>query len=287
MQIGIDIGGTSVKVCAHKRGDSRFAQSSAYRNPSRSQLILAIQDALGQLGVVSGESVSVGLCLPGKQTADHKMIERSVNLPCLDGWVFEDLLHESFESKPSRYVVMGDVEAAGHDYMSAHPSKKRSAIIGMGTGVGLVVFDGDMPVGIGVGGIGHLGMIDMGRLGKIDVVAPDGSKNTLESYVGAREIERRVVASGLSGVKELIGSLAMNEPTMTCFVRMIRVVHAIYVPNRVVLMGGIGLSLALRGQELKAEVDDGLTSVADREWSLHFGDSLYHAASGAAMLAGG
>ncbi len=279
--LGIDIGGTSVKVCFLDVHSCLTARSSAYANPSREVLIGAIREAIGQLPKVE-PSTPIGLCLPGKRSDDGCSIERAVNLPCLDGWRFDAILEQVLGGGPTIYAVLSDVQAAGVDFICGHKCCGRTAIIAIGTGVGFAVFDDGEVVGIGNRGIGHLGMIDIGQLGEDDRLAPDGARNTLESYIGARTIEQRfpgVESMKLLGVIETLG---MDEPFMNAIVRMIRIVHAIYVPDQIVLMGGVGIALLTHQNKIETAVNDGLTSLANPDWRLMFGDSPYHAACGAA-----
>ena len=278
--LGIDIGGTSVKACLLDGKHALHARSDSYSNPTRQELASSIGQAVGQFSKTA--DLAVGLCLPGKRSADGQSIEHSVNLPCLDGWGFDELLSDAMGSRPQAFTVMSDVQAAGEDFICAHSCGGRTAAIAIGTGVGLAVFDDGVAEGIGGRGVGHLGMMDMGRLGEHDVVAPDGSKNTVESYVGVRAIERRFPDRAPDELPLAIASLAMEEPIMTAIVRMIRVVHAIYVPDQIVLLGGVGISLWARSTELKAVVNDGLTSLANPDWELMFGACAFHAACGAA-----
>ncbi len=279
--LGIDIGGTSVKVCFLDAHSCHTARSSVYANPSREVLIGAICEAIGQLPKVE-MSMPIGLCLPGKQSDDGCSIERAVNLPCLDGWRFDTILEQVFGLVPTTYAVLSDVQAAGEDFICAHKCVGRSAIIAIGTGVGLGVFDDGEVVGIGNRGIGHLGMIDIGPLGGVDRLAPDGAKNTLESYIGARAIEQRFPSIEPTKLPRAIETLGMDEPFINAIVRMIRIVHAIYVPDQIVLMGGVGIGLLTHQNKIETAVNDGLTSLANRNWRLMFGDSPYHAACGAA-----
>jgi glucokinase len=280
--LGIDIGGTSVKVCLLDGEQEYTGRSIVYTNPTREMLTQTIDEAIGQLPDAISREMPVGLCLPGKRSARGDSIAISVNLPCLDGWAFDELLSSVLGTVPATYRVLSDVQAAGEDLLCAHKYCGRSAIIAIGTGVGVAVFDDGEPVGIGQRVIGHLGMMDIGRIGGCDVIGPDGSKNTLESYIGARAIEARFPGVESAELSQAIGTLAMDEPCMTAIVRMIRVVHAIYVPDQIVLMGGVGIALSGRGNEIKTVVTDGLTSLAKSDWELVFGDSPYHAARGAA-----
>ena len=278
--LGIDIGGSSVKVCLLDGEMCTTARSTGYTNPTREVLSEAIEEAVALLGDVSASSV--GLCLPGKQSVDGESIDVSVNLPCLNGWAFDELLASALGYVPENYSVVSDVQAAGEDFMCAHKCSGRTAINAIGTGVGLAAFDDDEPIGIGNRGIGHLGMMDMGRLGACDLVAPDGSKDTLESYIGTRAMELRFPGVEPKDLPEAIGTLSMNEPSMQALVRAIRIVHAIYGPDQVVLMGGVGIAMKPLRSELDLAIRDGLTSLAKTDWRLMFGDSAYHAARGAA-----
>lgn len=281
--LGIDIGGSSVKVCLLDGEACSTARSNGYTNPTREVLSEAIKEAVALLGAIP--AATVGLCLPGKRSADGESIEVSVNLPCLNGWSFDELLMSSLGDVPKNYSVVSDVQAAGEDFMCAHTCEGRTAIIAIGTGVGLAVFDDGEPIGIGERGIGHLGMMDMGRLENNDLVAPDGSKNTLESYIGTRAMELRFPDVEPKHLPESIGTLSMNEPSIQALVRAIRIVHAIYVPDQVVLMGGVGIAMKPLYKELDSAIRDGLTSLANADCTLLFGDSAYHAARGAARSA--
>lgn len=282
--LGIDIGGTSVKVCLLDGDQPQTARSDVYANPTREVLIEAIRETVSKVG--GDSSSAVGLCLPGRRSAGGDSIEVSVNMPCLNGWRFDELLADSLENVPTKYSVMSDVQAAGDDFIRAHTCSGRTAIIAIGTGVGLAIFDGSDPVGIGLRGIGHLGMMDMGRLGEVDVIGPDGSKNTLESYVGARAIENRFPDLKSTQIANAIGTLARDEPFIVALVRAIRIVHAIYVPDQVVLIGGVGIALQPQSMDLIEAINNGLTVLANADWKLMFGDSPYHSACGAARSVG-
>ncbi len=252
-------------------------------NPTRKVLSGAIKEAIALLGDIPVSKV--GLCLPGRRSDDGESIEVSVNLACLNGWAFDELLASSLGYVPKNYSVVSDVQAAGEDFMCAHKCSGRTAVIAIGTGVGLAVFDNGVAIGIGERGIGHLGMMDMGRLGECDLVAPDGSKNTLESYIGTRAMELRFAGVEPRDLPASIGTLSMNEPSIQALIRAIRIVHAIYVPGQIVLMGGVGIAMNPMSAELESTIRDGLTSLANPGWRLMFGDSAYHAACGAARFA--
>ena len=285
--LGIDIGGTSVKACVLDGVQARTSRSSPYADPSRGLLVQAIQEAVGELGMLE-KAGAVGLCVPGKQTPVGDAVAVSVNLPCLNGWAFADLLSEALGHTPNACTILSDVQAAGEDYLFSHTTAQsgRTAIIAIGTGVGLGVFDQGVPVSIGTGfGIGHLGLMDMGRLGDTDTVGADGSRNTLESYIGARAVERRFPDVEPTALPQAIAMLTRGEPILEALIHALRIVHAIYTPDQIVLMGGVGGAMRPHGALIDAAVRDGLTSLAKPGWALLFGDDAYHASRGAARSA--
>ncbi len=282
-RLGIDIGGSSVKVCLiDDEKEIHTARSGNYRDPSRSELVLKICEAVRLLPVIVNNNTKIVLCLPGKHADDGQSIEHSVNLPCLNGWAFELMLKDSLRCIPESFKAVSDVRAAGEDYIRSHASTGRTVIIAIGTGVGLCVFDGASPIGIGEGSIGHLGMMDVGKLDSTDRYAHDGARNTLESYVGARAIQGRFPGVASVDIPTRLQKLEFDDPILIALVRAIRIVHAIYVPDRIVLMGGVGIALQPKRDELDSTIRDGLTTLAKPNWMLAFGDSIYHAARGAA-----
>lgn len=284
--LGIDIGGSSVKACLIDADAVRTAHSAGYARPSREDLAAAIREALAGLGQIpGGRGLPVGLCAPGRRSGDGESIEYALNLPCLNGWAFADMLDQAMGRRPRRWRVCSDAEAAAIDYANAHAISGRAAAIVIGTGVGLCVLDDGAPVGIGGRGVGHLGSVDVGRLGESDTIAPDGASNTLESYVGVPALRERFPGESNEQLGRRLGELPMGDPFMTAVVRAARLVHAIYTPGAIVLMGGVGMALRARGRELTETIGSGLTSLARPGWTLRFGDSLFHAASGAARLA--
>lgn len=283
--LGIDIGGSAAKLAVIDADGVRTARSVGYDRPDREELKQAIRGAIDQLGVPIDASVPVGLCVPGRRSAEGDQIERSLNLACIEGWAFDAMLREVLGHTPERMAVVSDIHAATVDLVRAKQSRGRVVVVAIGTGVGLGVWEDGQMLSIGGRSIGHLGQIDVGRLENVDRIGADGARNTLESFVGLPALRARW--GGLDGerLSRRIDSMRSDDPAATALVRALRIVHAIYVPDTVVLAGGVGLALAPLGGVLQQRVNDGLTSLARPEWSLCFGDSLYHASLGAARLA--
>ncbi len=284
--IGIDIGGSSVKIVAPNTNDStsssggpwQVAQSSHYSNPDRTQLAAAMKDGLSKLNITTPQRI--GLCLPGRMNSAKSAIERSTNLPALNGWAFPDLLRSVFEQPVPKFRVVSDADAAGYDYATAHPIQGRTAALSLGTGIGLCVLDNDTIVTMGQSGIGHIGDMDIGRFGDTDRINHTGIRNTPESYFGAPALSQYANGSILD-----LTSLASDDSPIQALVQTLRIIHAIYLPNRIALLGGVGLAFKPHRQLIHELVNDQLTTLADQSWTLDFATTSHHAAQGAAKLA--
>src|SRR4051812_21602047 len=88
--LGIDIGGTSVKLAAIDNGKTLWtSQSAFYTRPDTEQLI----DALRTTAAGRVQSVDVaGLCVPGLMDREKRMITLSVNVPGLMGIKLDDII---------------------------------------------------------------------------------------------------------------------------------------------------------------------------------------------------
>src|SRR5688572_11280116 len=90
ISLGIDVGGSSVKLAAMANGQILWtAHSESYSRASKDQLIDAIQrGAAGRTKSIS----TVGICVPGRLDRVRRMITLSVNLPALNGLRLDDLV---------------------------------------------------------------------------------------------------------------------------------------------------------------------------------------------------
>ncbi|MCA9304497.1 MAG: ROK family protein [Phycisphaerales bacterium] len=265
--LGIDIGGTSVKGVAWDGEVWKQAQSETYAHPERAEIVRAVRSVIEQLKADADQRKSAGVCLPGRSAGDSSCIELSVNLPALNGWAF-GAMFDAFGIDPES-TVCSDALAAGLDFVRTEQLGGRAACISLGTGVGLSVFDDGVPVGIGARGIGHLGMVSV------------GTGQTLEAVVGVRALRARFA----DAVHDGIGAMGDDDPVIRAIVQAVGVVHAIYVPRSVVLLGGVGLALRAQRDRLDGLIRAQHCPVADPDWVLRFGASAFHAAMGAARLA--
>lgn len=283
--LGIDIGGSSVKAALLDGELVTSARSAGYSNPSREGLIHAVQEAVHLLGEPVDQFTPVSLCLPGKQNATGYRVVHSINLPCLNDWVFSEMLGSMLGFQPEQARFVSDIHATAIDLVSRHELNGRVGIIAIGTGVGFVMCEDGQVLKLGSRGVGHFGQLDVGRCDETDRIGPGGVRNPLEAFVGIRAIRDRLGTGDESAILAHLESFPDEDPCMRALVRAMRVVHAIHTPDTIVLAGGVGIALRSRRDAIRSLVNDGLTTLANPDWRLMFGDSLYHAAVGAARLA--
>src|SRR4051812_33995215 len=98
--LGIDIGGSSVKLAALQDGRQLWTgQSEFYSRPTTEQLIGAIREAAGGRIGANGSGADVaGICVPGLLDREKRMITLAVNVPGLMGIVLDDLVADALGS---------------------------------------------------------------------------------------------------------------------------------------------------------------------------------------------
>lgn len=280
VRLGIDIGGTSVKAALiDAAGGVRTAASPAYARPDRATLRDAVAGAVASVG--GSDADAVGLCVPGRRSADGGQIDLSVNLPGLVGYRFETLLADAL-GRDVAWTALGDAEAGVLDAARDYPGARRVLGLSIGTGVGACLLEDGRPLRIGSAGIGHFGQIDVGPVCAADAVGPDGGRNGLEAFVGAAALRARWG----DAAERRLGEVDADDPVVVALARAVRIGLAIYVPDLVLLLGGTGLALAPRAGVLEGVIRSDLTRVAPEGWRLAFGTSRFHAALGAARAAG-
>ncbi len=275
--LGLDIGGTSVKAAIFRGGRCvRTAQSEPYAKPSVEELREAIVSVVGSEKKVA----RVGICLPGIVDRSGK-ITHCVNIPALTGVRLQRLVHPAIAAarKPS-VQFCSDAVATAYDIQRRRRLKGRLLVLSLGTGVGAAVLDGVVPLNVDEGSPGHFGQLDVTLPGR-KVIGPDGGSGGLEGYIGAPALRKRHGKEPLEGgLADYIG----NEPALLALVRALRITHAIYRPQHIVLCGGIGLALRHLLPTIRRQVAKDLTSLARPGWTLSCGDDLFHAARGAARM---
>jgi predicted NBD/HSP70 family sugar kinase len=187
--------------------------------------------------------------------------------------------------------VFTDAHAGAFDFFATHRTAGRILALSLGTGVGACVLDdGELlrvsPLAAdGVGGgvsSGHLGQMDVSPACPEPVpVGRDGGRGSLEAYLGAPALRERFG----NDLHAALRTVNLDDPAIRALVRGLRIAHAIYRPNTIALLGGVGLGLSHLIAPIRAATADGLTSLARPNWRLVAGDTLFHAAIGAARLA--
>lgn len=280
ISLGLDIGGTSIKA-AVVDGETVVGttRSPSYLRPDRAGLEASLRTCLRELPG-AGEAQAVGLCLPGVLSADRSMVVLAVNIPGLQGVPLRELV-ASVLGRALRPTVVNDAHAAAFGYWMEQRSDDRMLGLALGTGVGGCVLDAGVWLGVSGASSGHIGQIDVGPCGSEEPLGPDGGRNSLEGYLGIEALRARYGEA----FPENLGALGVDEPPMRALVRAVRVCHAIYQPQRVVLLGGVGIRMRPRVADLHRAIACELTSVACEGWTLEAGTSDHHAAAGAAWLA--
>lgn len=300
ISIGIDIGGTSIKVAVLDGARPLWlGASQAYQRPGPGEVVAALRSALSggpfaglaaaaddkAVGTeVCPQGVPVGLCVPGVLDEQGTTIVRSTNLPGLAGVGLVDLLRSAMPASgfagPLR--TFSDAHAAGVDFARARAIRGRLLAISLGTGVGAAVLDDSGLLRVSGGSSGHFGQMDVTVAGLAPVpIGPDGGVGGLEGYIGLPALLARH-----GDVRSWLARLNGGEPELAALARAIRIGHAIYRPHHVALLGGIGIRLAPVLEPIRRMVATGLTTLARDGWTMTCGESDHHAAQGAAWLAG-
>ncbi|MBY0312801.1 MAG: ROK family protein [Phycisphaerales bacterium] len=298
MLLGIDIGGTSIKlaILADPVGNPAnpplyTARSKTYERPDRQRLVHVLAAALAQTpGEMQHALSAVGVCAPGLVDASGRII-KAVNVPGLEGLTPADIVSlAGQETLPHGLPVVPqtDTHAAAFDFAVTHAIQGRLLAISMGTGIGAAVLDGPdhRPLIVSGRGPGHLGQLDV-ALPELDAnvpIGPDGGRGSLEAYMGLPALRARF-GPQLGRVLEH-ADLHPNHPPLAALVKALRIAHAIYRPNTIALLGGVGIRLSPLIDDLHAAASRDLTGLAHPGWELRSGDSDFHAASGVARLAG-
>lgn len=277
ISLGIDVGGSSVKLAATANGQVLWtAHSESYSRPAKDQLVDAIHSAAaGRTNNIS----SVGICVPGRLDRVRRMITLSVNLPSLNGLRLDDLVADSV-GDVSHIELLNDSTASAYDIYASHQLSGRLLSITLGTGVGASVLDDGVPLMIEGDSPGHIGQVDVSIPGE-DVIGPDGGFGSLEGYIGAPALSKRYG----NDMPATLTKLTENDAPIKALARAIRIFHAIYRPQHVYFTGGIGIRLKHLIPSIRKLVNTNLTSVADPECTMGTGDDDFHAAKGAARLA--
>ena len=277
--LGVDIGGTSVKAAVWRNGRCiRTGQSEFYVKPNAEELRTAINRAVGSIRDLQ----SVGLCAPGLLDRDRRVITMAVNVPGLAGLELDQLVPQALGLIGDRpTTISNDAEAAANHMFRLRKMTGRLMVLSLGTGVGVAVLDDGVPLRVEGDSPGHVGQIDVSIPG-VDVVGPDGGGGGLEGYIGVPALHERYGSDLSAAIAKFTG----DEPAILALVRALRICHAIYRPNHICLCGGVGIRLRHLLPIIRLKTLVRLTSLSRANWTLDCGADDFHAANGAAHLAG-
>ncbi len=105
----------------------------------------------------------------------------------------------------------------------------------------------------------------------------------MEGYLGAAALAKKY---GKEYYKDFT-QIKAADPAIKALVRGIRIGHAIYCPDHVGMVGGIGIRLGHVVEDLYRMTNDHLTKIAKPGWTLAIGEHDHHAAVGAAKMGAG
>lgn len=280
--LGIDIGGSSVKVALMDQGQLLWkGQSGSYAKPSADQLIKSIGEAIGGR-LKTNEFVASGICAPGVLDAASRRITVAVNVPGLTELTLDELVKRAVGANAKLNWMGSDAVTGAFDAAKRKALKGRVFSLAIGTGVGAAVLDDGKPLLVSGNSPGHWGQVDVSIPGE-EVIGPDGGAGGLEGYIGAHALKKKY---GTEDLGPVVAGMTGDEPAVRALVRAIRIGHAIYRPQHVMLLGGIGIHMGHLVEVMHQRASEKLTSVARSGWTLSVGEDTWHAARGAALLAG-
>lgn len=272
--LGIDIGGTSMKVAAMRGDEVLWTSRLRYRNPGEAELTDALSEALADH---SEDFASAGLCVPGLLDESGQRVALSVNVPRIEGVPLARIVARALGREAISVRIANDSVASGYNIFRSRKLAGRLLVLALGTGVGAAVLDEGVPLRVDNQSPGHVGQFDV-RVEGAPVIGPDGGEGSLEGYIGAEALRRAYGADPVS-------KLRPDHPPILALARAIRICHAIYRPHHIYLVGGIGIRLGRLLPALRERIAAHLTKIAREGWTLEVGDSDFHAAFGAARLA--
>lgn len=289
--LGIDVGGSSIKLALlFPAGAPILEQSSRYSSPDPAAFERALHELANRPAMrealASHPPATVGVCLPGVWNESAGCLERSNNLPKLVGIPLSPLMDRALGTPLPAWTLSTDAHATAidvwHELAHGIPVNtdlrpRRLFCLALGTGVGACVLDEGVLLRINGSSSGHFGQIDVTVAdSEPPPVAADGGLGTLEAYWAASNVQCCMARHSEPGLPPvLLQSLA----------RGLRIAHAIYRPDCIVLAGGTSLLLAPQLDDIASTMRQGLSSIARSHCPIRVAGHAHHAALGIARLA--
>ncbi|QDU83649.1 N-acetylglucosamine repressor [Planctomycetes bacterium Pla163] len=201
--LGLDVGGSAVKAgLVAADGEILVPHLRSARRPTTfDELVGIVRELADEMCTQRGAkrpsdlATGVGLGVPGLLDDDHGGVERSPNLPWLDGRPLRAALAEVLGVDPTHVHVENDANSAalGESWLGAGAERDDLFLLTLGTGIGGgVVLGNRLWRGRGMAGeIGHTKIHDTGP------VCGCGRVGCLETFASASAAERLALAAGL------------------------------------------------------------------------------------------
>ena len=209
--IGIDLGGTNIKIVAISREGQILDRSTCEtETDSPDSWIKTIKTKILEIELTRKESARwIGLAAPGLAARDNLSIASMPGkLRGLEGLNWTEALQT-----PHRVPVLNDAHAAmmGEAWLGAAVGYQNVVLITLGTGVGgAILADGRLLKG-NCGRAGHLGHISLDADGPLDIVGTPGS---LELAIGNSTLAKR--SSGrFTSTRQLVEAHINNDMVAT------------------------------------------------------------------------
>jgi glucokinase len=193
--IGVDVGGTNVRVAAVDLKGEILHKVSAPIGTSRDRervtrnILSKVQEVLGTFPENEFEVMGGGFGIPGAIALNQGIVIQSPNLPALDGFNIRSWLEERL-SMPIFLENDANTFTLGEGWLGAAKGMREFCCLTLGTGVGGgVVLNGDIWHGAEgkAGEIGHMTIDIDGPLCKC------GNHGCLEAFTSASAIRRMAI----------------------------------------------------------------------------------------------
>jgi glucokinase len=242
--LGIDLGGTGIKVAVVESGDPPTVGVRATDETDAAEGPDAVLDRMAELACraigESGPVDRVGLGAPGPLDVERG---RSLFMPNLRGWTDVPIVAELETRLGLPVALINDVRAhtlAEHE-LGAGRGFRNLVCFAVGTGVGGgVVVDGRLLLGMNgtIGELGHQTLVPDGP------PCPCGNRGCLEQFASGPSIAR---AAGMPSGHEAIGAARAGNPVALAALqragRMLGIgianVALAVGPERVIIGGGV------------------------------------------------
>jgi predicted NBD/HSP70 family sugar kinase/uncharacterized phosphosugar-binding protein len=257
--IGIDLGGTNVKLVAvSESGDVSDASSFETRDVAGGDWADRIRDQVRALEARRGRASWIGIGTPGLPTRDKRSVAAlEGRLPGLVGLDWGRL----FETN-ALIRVINDAQAAlvGEAWKGAAVGHRNAVLLTLGTGVGgAILFEGRLLSG-NIGRAGHVGHICMDPTGPPPATTP--VPGALETFISNSTVAARtrgrfsdtaaLVAAHLAGDQEATDAWLRSVHALACGLSSI---FNVVDPEVVILGGGIAQAGAALFEPLNRSLD--------------------------------